>query len=98
MDRDKVDVSSEIVLTRKKSEVFRFFRGVFFSRASAHITGMQRTKREAKNKENKERGKAPVIWTVLQWLRSKWRERVGKRSGWIFLKDRSTASILKKNR
>ena len=51
MDRDKVDVSSEIVLTRKKSEVFRFFRGVFFSRASAHITGMQRTKREAKNKE-----------------------------------------------
>ena len=50
-----MDASSEIVLTRKIGSFFDFFR-VFFSRASAHITGTQRTKREAKNKEDKEPG------------------------------------------
>ena len=45
-----MDASSEIVLTRKNRKFFDFL-GFFFSRASAHITGMQRTKREAKNKE-----------------------------------------------
>ena len=41
---------------QEKNRKFFDFLRVFFSRASAHITGTQRTKREAKNKEDKEPG------------------------------------------